>query len=76
MVRIKDRLTNPLDSGNSNPNSNLNPNPNASTDASPNLSLTVGYRDILLNLKIKGVGYDMIMELQLHLKDIIALVRR
>ena len=48
VVRIKDRITNPLESG---------------------------YRDVLLNLRIKGIGCDMIMELQLHLRDIIKLVR-
>ena len=44
VVRIKDRISYPLDSG---------------------------YRDVLLNLKV--VGYDLVMELQLHLKDVIAL---
>ena len=44
VVRIKDRVSYPLDSG---------------------------YRDLLLNLKV--VGYDLVMELQLHLKDVIAL---
>ena len=48
VVRIKDRISEPLDSG---------------------------YRDVLLNLRIKGIGCDMIMELQLHLRDIIKLVR-
>ena len=33
--------------------------------------LDSGYRDVLLNLTI--TGYDFVMELQLHLKDIIAL---
>ena len=47
VVRIKDRVSEPMGSG---------------------------YRDVLLNLRIKGIGCDMIMELQLHLKDIIALV--
>ena len=46
VVRIKDRISEPLDSG---------------------------YRDVLLNLRIKGIGCDMIMELQLHLRDIIKL---
>ena len=47
VVRIKDRVSEPMDSG---------------------------YRDVLLNLRIKGIGCDMIMELQLHLRDIIKLV--
>ena len=37
--------------------------------------LNSGYRDVLLNLRIKGIGCDMIMELQLHLRDVIKLVR-
>ena len=44
VVRIKDRINNPLDSG---------------------------YRDVLLNLVVKGS--PVVMELQLHLKDVIAL---
>ena len=44
VVRIKDRIAHPLDSG---------------------------YRDVLLNLKVAGC--DVVMELQLHLKDVIAL---
>ena len=48
VVRIKDRISSPLESG---------------------------YRDVLLNLRIKDIGCDMIMELQLHLRDIIKLVR-
>ena len=34
--------------------------------------LPSGYRDVLLNITVKGC--DMIMELQLHLRDIIKLV--
>ena len=43
VVRIKDRISNPLDSG---------------------------YRDVLLNLQVKGIGCDMIMELQLLPADL------
>lgn len=41
VLRLKDRVTTPLDNG---------------------------YRDVLLNLKIEG--FEMIVELQLHFKDI------
>ena len=44
VVRVKDRINEPLDSG---------------------------YRDVLLNLKV--AGSDMVMELQLHLRDIVDL---
>ena len=44
VVRVKDRINEPLDSG---------------------------YRDVLLNLKV--AGSDMVMELQLHLRDIVEL---